>query len=137
MRSKSAVEIVIVPNGEPPLGGSKIALELQVERACLLGVEHVDRRADGEVVLLRVVVVDERAVRAELAPALAGPPSCHLILITRPTFGGDAGDARVVAEHARLARAHAGHHLDARNARRSACSDATPVGVKPFSDVSA
>jgi len=65
LASKSEFEIVTVPNGEPPLRQLEDAIDLQVEDLCARRLES-QRRADVEVVLLRVLVVDERAALAEL-----------------------------------------------------------------------
>ena len=63
--SQAAVEIVTLPNGEPPVGGSKIPLTTNVSVAPFGNVQ-LDRRADVEVVVVGVAVVDEHAVLAEL-----------------------------------------------------------------------
>jgi len=63
-RSQVAAEIVSFPNGEPPGGGSKNALD---DELLLLAVRERQRdgRAEAELVRLRVVLVSERPVVAE------------------------------------------------------------------------
>ena len=59
--SQVAAEIVTWPNGEPPVGGSKIPLTVNVRRHAR-DERDGDLRAERELVVLGEVVVDERAV---------------------------------------------------------------------------
>ena len=64
--------MVTLPNGEPPVGGSKIPST--VNEASLPGrEEHGDPAPDLELVILGEPVVDERAVVAEVGEDVLRP----------------------------------------------------------------
>ena len=110
--SHVAAEIVTEPNGEPPVGGSKIPFTR--ERPRLAGDERDrDRRPDREVVVVGVPVVDERPVVAERREDVLGavlPHERHDVLRLRRDGRGVGG----LAEHLRLARADAADGRDTR-----------------------
>ena len=81
-----------------------------------VGVSRSIGEPTCEVVVLRVVLRDERAVAAELRRASAALPSVHLTSITLLMSGSTPVTPIRVAERLALAGADAAHDLDARHA---------------------
>ena len=97
----------------------------------------VDRRADDEVVVLRVALRDERRRRSRAAPGVAALPSVHFRSITLLTVGSTAGDLDAAAERLALSPARTPLTTVTPGTPRSAFSEAVELGVNPFCDVSA
>ena len=91
----------------------------------------LDRRADREVVVVGVAVVDERAVAPSVA-STSSDPSFQSIEKIRLVGGSTAVALNDVAEHLRVSRPHAADRLDAGRLRPPPRRRLTGIGEKLF-----